>query len=64
MTGGAQNKTALEATGVRLAEMLRRALTDRMTRRLDGLPMGAAEWVDAARQGNAPTPTGEQGALR
>lgn len=64
MTGGAREQTALEATGVRLAEMLRRALADRITLRLDGLSMGAAERADAARQNNAPTPTEEQGALR
>jgi hypothetical protein len=64
MTGGAHNKTALEATGVRLAEMLRRALADRMALRLDGLSMGAAERADADRQSNAPTPPREQGVLR
>lgn len=45
---GMRDRTALEATGARLGDLLRRALTDRLARRRDGLPMDAA-----ARQGRS-----------
>ena len=61
---GARKQTALEATGARLAEMLRRALADRLARRMHGRAMGAAERADVARQGDEPRPAGEQGVLR
>jgi hypothetical protein len=61
---GARKETALEATGARLAEVLRRALADRLARRMDGLSLGVAEWVNGARQVDEPGSTGEEGARR
>lgn len=59
MSGGSRHRTALEATGARLGEMLQRALADRLARRAgedrddlrraDGVvPKGGAERVAGA----------------
>ena len=40
---GARERTALEDTGARLADLLRRALRDRLARRTDGFSLAADE---------------------
>lgn len=42
MSGG-RARTALEETGARLGDVLRRALRDRLARRMDGLSRAAGE---------------------
>jgi hypothetical protein len=42
MSGGRQ-RTALEETGARLGDVLRRALSDRLARRMDGFLLAAHE---------------------
>lgn len=61
---GARERTALETTGARLGDLLRRALADRLARRMDGLSLGMVERVNGARQVDEPSSTGEEGARR
>ncbi len=44
MSGGARDGAALEETGRRLGDVLRRALRDRLARRRDGVSTDADDW--------------------
>jgi hypothetical protein len=63
MSGGARDEAALEETGRRLGEMLRRALAYRLARRMDGLSTDVGERETAVRQGAGSNSAEEQGEL-
>lgn len=48
---GARERTALEETGRRLGDVLRRALVDRLARRRDGVSLAAGERQETDQRG-------------